>query len=89
MDKQEILDKIAKAQEELYEAKGLLDKYYKSNVEDWKSKKDRVYWYVNDNNCAHATVNSGSEPHKGRLKTLDGAIQELDEERLERYLRNE
>lgn len=71
MDKQEILDKIAKAQEELDEAKGLLDKYYKSNVEDWKPEKGRVYWYVNDDNCAHATVNSGSEPHKGRIKTYN------------------
>lgn len=71
MDKQEILDKIAKAQVELDEAKGLLDEYYKSNVEYWKPEKDRVYWYVSDDNCAHATVNSGSEPHNGRIKTYN------------------
>ena len=71
MDKQEILDKIAKAQVELDEAKGLLDEYYKSNVEDWKPEKGRVYWYVSDDNCAHATVNSGSEPHNGRIKTYN------------------
>lgn len=71
MGRQEILDKIAKAQAELDKAKGLLDEYYKSNIKDWRPEKDRVYWYVGDDNCVNATLNFGCEPHKSRIKTYN------------------